>query len=50
MRKGLNEGEYKKWLYYNLLELVDLYGRDAVINAVHTMEDKHEHKTTRYIE
>lgn len=42
MGKGLNEGEYKKWLYYNLLELVDLYGRDAVINAVHKMEDKYE--------
>jgi len=42
MKKGLNEAEYKKWLYYSLLELVDLYGRDKVLAAIHKMEEKYE--------
>lgn len=42
MEKGLNEWEYKKWLYYSLLELVGLYGRDKVLIAVHKMEEKYK--------
>lgn len=42
MTKSLNEGEYKKWLYYSVLELIGLYGRDKVLAAVHKMEKKYE--------
>ena len=37
----MNETEYKKWLYYNLLELIDLYGRDKVLDAINKMEKKY---------
>lgn len=34
--------EYRKWLYYTVLELLELYGRDAVIDAIHNMEKKYD--------
>ena len=37
-----NEDDYKKWLYYRVLELIGLYGRDKVLEAVHKMENKYK--------
>ena len=34
--------DYKKWLYYSLLELLELYGRDKVLDAIHNMEKKYD--------
>ncbi len=34
--------DYKKWLYYTILELLELYGRDAVVDAIHNMEKKYD--------
>ena len=43
MGKGFrDEADYRKWLYYELLELVESYGINTVRNAVHKMEDKYE--------
>ena len=36
------EWDYKKWLYYSLLELLELYGRDKVLDAIHNMEKKYD--------
>ena len=38
----MNKAEYKKWLYFSLVELIDLYGRDKVLDAVHKMEKKYD--------
>ena len=38
----MNDTEYKKWLYYNLLELIDLYGRDKVLDAINKLEKKYD--------
>lgn len=35
-------GEYKKWLFYELWELIDKYGIDKVREAVEKMEKKYD--------
>ena len=34
--------DYRKWLYYTLLELLELYGRDKVLDAINNMEKKYD--------
>lgn len=36
------DGEYKKWLFYTIWELIDKYGIDKVREAVNKMEKKYD--------
>lgn len=35
-------GEYKKWLFYELLELIDKYGIDKVREAAKKLGEKYD--------
>jgi len=37
-----DEMDYMKWLYFSLVELIDLYGRDKVLDAINKMEKKYD--------